>query len=444
MKLLPIIFAGGIFFSMQMSQSIADDYLDEFSQALTEGKVKASIRYRYEGADNKANELNKAKASTIRTRLGYETGELRGFSLYAEMEDIREVGDKKYNDGPGPTDRQDLKYDTVADPEETELNQAYIQFNRTNNDQTHLLIRHGRQRQKWDNKRFIGNVGWRQNEQTFDATHFQLESKKYDLRAMYTHQTNTHRIFGDQAGTAGDFKVSNDNFNINYSGLKCLSATGYYYLWEGEEPAANPGGFGEDDSRRTAGLRLTGNFKVSDSITIFGTGEYASQNDYKKAANFSSLDYTLLKAGFSLKTAIENLDPITIKASVETLEGSIDDGESFITPFATLHAFQGWADIFLGSAITGNYGAAGTAGIEDRYVSIGTGFFATKLLAVYHRYEPNDSDSAISKYGNEVNLLIARDFGKHYSIGAKYSDFNGDKEFREDTKKFWLWGGINF
>ena len=136
MKLLPIIFVGGIVFSMQMSQSIADDYLDEFSQALTEGKVKASIRYRYEGADNKANELNKAKASTIRTRLGYETGELRGFSLYAEMEDIREVGDKKYNDGPGPTDRQDLKYDTVADPEETELNQAYIQFNRTNNDQT--------------------------------------------------------------------------------------------------------------------------------------------------------------------------------------------------------------------------------------------------------------------------------------------------------------------
>lgn len=430
-------------FCMQTSTTIADDHLDEFTKALTEGNVKANVRYRYEGVDDDSNTRDKAKASTIRTRLGYGTGSFHGFSAYAEMEDIREVGSKKYNDGPGPMDDDDMEYDTVADPQETELNQAYLQYSNAY-EETSLLIRHGRQRQKWDNDRFIGNVGWRQNEQTYDATHIQVESKEYGIRAMYSHQTNVNRIFGDQAGTPGDFNVSNNNFNINYSGLKYLDATGYYYLWESDEPAANGGGFGEDDSRKTVGLRLKGKFPISDSVTIFGTGEYASQQDYKDADDFSSLDYTLLEAGLSFKTGVENLAPITIKAGIETLEGSIDDGESFITPFATLHAFQGWSDVFLGSGITGVYGAAGTAGIEDMYFSIGTSFFGTKLLAVYHEYEPDDSDSVVSDYGDEINLLAVRKFGKHYSLGAKYADFNGDNDFRDDKKVFWLWGGINF
>ena len=443
MKLLQIAFSGCFIIHIQTGIAIADDYSDTFTKALTQGEVKASVRYRYEGVNDDGNTLDKAKASTIRTRIGYGTKNFHGLSVYAEMEDIREVGNKKYNDGPGPADKYDLKYDTVADPEETELNQAYIQFVHAYKDSS-LLIRHGRQRQKWDNDRFIGNVGWRQNEQTYDATHIQLESKKNGLRAMYSHQTNVNRIFGNQAGTAGDFNVSNHNFNVNYSGLKYLDATGYYYLWESDEPATNSGGFNQDDSRKTIGLRLKSKFPVSDSITILGTGEYASQSDYKDADNFGSLAYTLLEAGFSFKTHIENLAPITIIAGLEKLEGSIDDGESFITPFATLHTFHGRADVFAGANTTGVYGPAGTAGIEDMYFSIGTRFFGTKMMAVYHQYEAEDDDSAISGYGDEINLLAVKAFGKHYAIGAAYSDFNGDNDFRKDTKKFWLWSEINF
>ena len=441
MKLLKIALSSCLLLGMQVNYVIADDHVDEFTKALTGGKIKANGRYRYEGVDDDSNDLKKAKASTVRTRLGYETGSFHGFSVFAEMEDIREVGKKKYSDGPGPMDEEDMEYDTVADPQETELNQAYIQFSNAYED-TSFLIRHGRQRQKWDNDRFIGNVGWRQNEQTYDATLVTVESKKYGLRGMYSHQTNVNRIFGDQAGTAGDFNVTNNNFNINYSGLKYLDATGYYYLWEGDEEVNLL--FGEDDSRKTLGLRLKGKFPVSDSVTLLGTGEYASQDDYKDADDFSSLNYTLIEGGASFKTGIPNLAPITIKAGMETLEGSIEDGESFITPFATLHAFQGWADVFLGSGISGVYGAAGTAGIEDTYFSIGTKFYGVKLLAVYHDYEAEDSDSMINDYGDEINLLAAKKFGKHYSVGAKYADFNGEDDFRDDKKVFWLWGGINF
>lgn len=443
MKLLRIVLTGCIIFCMQTSTTIADDHLDEFTKALTGGKVKANVRYRYEGVDDDSNTLDKAKASTIRTRLGYETGSFHGFSVFAEMEDIREVGDKKYSDGPGPMDEEDMEYDSVADPEETELNQAYIQFSNAYED-TSLLIRHGRQRQKWDNDRFIGNVGWRQNEQTYDATHIQVESKKYGLRAMYSHQTNVNRIFGDQAGTAGDFNVTNDNFNINFSGLKYLDATAYYYLWEGDETVNQL--FGNLDSSKTLGLRLKGKVPVSDSVTLLATGEYASQDDYEDAPSRSAVDYTLLEGGVSFKTGIANLAPITIKAGMETLEGDIDDGVSFVTPFATLHAFQGWADVFLLSGINGVYGGQ-TAGIEDTYFSIGTKFFGTKLLAVHHSYEPDDSASTFGDYGTELNLLAAKKFAKHYTVGLKYADFNEKDDYRGgdgDVTKFWLWGQINF
>ncbi len=445
MKLLTIALSSTLLLGMQSNFAFADDHLDEFTKALTGGKIKANVRYRYEGVDDDSNDLDKAKASTIRTRLGYGTGSFHGFSVYAEMEDIRKVGKKKFSDGPGPIDDGDGEYDTVADPQETELNQAYIQFSNAYEDSS-FLIRHGRQRQKWDNDRFIGNVGWRQNEQTYDATLLSAESKKYGLKAMYTHHTNVNRIFGDQAGTAGDFNVTNHNFNVNYSGLDYLNATGYYYLWEGDEEVNQL--FGDLDSRKTLGLRLKGNYPVSESVKLLGTLEYASQDDYKDGQGISgqdidSLSYTLFEVGASFKTSMA---PITVKAGIETLEGDVDDEASFITPFATLHAFQGWADVFLGSGITGVYGGQ-TAGIEDTYFSIGTKLYGTKLLAVYHSYEPDDSDSTFSDYGTELNLLAVKKFAKHYTVGLKYADFNEKDDFRGgdgDVTKFWLWGQINF
>ena len=446
MKLMPILLSACAACCLQAfsTVSLAGTHLDEFTGALTGGKTKLSARYRYEGVDDEANMRRQARASTLRTRLGYGSADFHGFSVYAEMEDIRRIGKKRYADGPGPADKYDTRYDLVPDPKETELNQAYLQFKHATASAA-FLIRHGRQREKWDNDRFIGNVGWRQNEQTYDSTYIKAESEQYAVRAMYSRQTNVNRIFGDQAGTAGDFNVTNDNFNIRYSGLKYLDISAYYYLWESDEPATNAGGFGKDDSRKTAGIRLTGKLPVSDTLTLSATGEYASQDDYKDAASFSALDYALLEAAVSVTTGLENVAPVTLKAGFETLEGSISQGESFITPFATLHIFQGWADVFLLSGITGMYGGQ-AAGIEDLYFAISTSVYGTKLVAAYHRYEPEDSASKYDEYGSEINLAAIKKFAEHYTLGVKYADFDAKDGFRNNKDKsvFWLWGEINF
>lgn len=52
-------------------------------------------------------------------------------------------------------------YAVVPDPEATEINQAYLSYSSI---PLASNVKWGRQRLILDNARFIGNVGWRQNE----------------------------------------------------------------------------------------------------------------------------------------------------------------------------------------------------------------------------------------------------------------------------------------
>jgi len=429
-----------LFTQLSFGNVFADEPVDAFTKALTSGKLKFNARLRYEEVDDNVSGRKDGELLSIRSRLGYETGDLYGFKTYIEMEDIREVASvDDYNSGPGGNGQTD--YAVIPDPEETELNQLYLQYAKDFGSSS-LMLRHGRERQKWDNDRFIGNVGWRQNEQTYDGTSLVYALKDLGLTFRYAHHTNVNRIFGDQADTIGDYNVDSDNFNLNYSGLKFLNASAYYYDWDSDEPATNPGGFSEINARETYGLRTLWNFPLGASTKILATAEYASQDDQGDTPNFSSLDYTLLEAGLAFK--LGSL-PLTVKIGQETLEGDVDDGQSFITPFATLHAFQGWADVFLGSGITGQYGGQ-AAGIEDTYFSVGTSLFGTKLVAVYHEFEPDDSASTFGEYGTELDLLAVKKFAKHYAVGLKYADFESEDGFNgdNDVSKLWLWGQVNF
>lgn len=126
---------------------------DTFTKMLTEGKVSADFRLRYENVDQD-NALKNADALTLRSRLGYTTGDFLGFSAMLEFEDSREVGVDNYDDGLG----SNPKYSAVTDPETTELDQGFVQYHNWGG-----TARLGRQVITLDNQRFVGDVGWRQD-----------------------------------------------------------------------------------------------------------------------------------------------------------------------------------------------------------------------------------------------------------------------------------------
>lgn len=77
--------------SLSVSAMADEDWYD----ILSNSKAWADLNLRYEGVDQD-NALDDASALTLRTRLGFQTGSLNGFSFTAEVEDSRIVmGDRK-------------------------------------------------------------------------------------------------------------------------------------------------------------------------------------------------------------------------------------------------------------------------------------------------------------------------------------------------------------
>lgn len=388
---------------------------DSFYEALSGGKVGFSARLRYEDV-SQDNALDDADALTLRTTLSYKTGAFHGFSGFAEIEDVTDLVDD-YHEFPqtGPKE-----YSVVADPDGTEVNQAYLQYNGFDTE-----FKFGRQELTYRGApfhRFIGNVLWRQNHQSFDA--FTVQNKSVEnLTLSYAYIDEVHTIFGDDLDAGlikdGDIAMDSHLFNIQYTGLPIGKLEAYAYLLDYEDAADD-----NANSRATYGLRLNGAQPLNDDWKVIYTAEYATQDDYADG-EIDEQGYYLGELGFKYKGWLA-------KVSYELQEG--DGTFSFRTPLGTNHAYQGWADQYLTTP---------TAGLEDIYVTVVGKVLGAKLIVSYHDFE---TDEGSVDAGNELDILLAKKFAKHYTVGVKYADFDaGDASLgKVDTEKFWLWGQVKF
>jgi len=392
---------------------------DTLTDALTGGKASANLQYRYEDVRTGAAAANTATAHTVRLRLGYETATFNGFGAMVEAESTRDLGNKKYNS----LNPVDARYAVVQDPEVTEINQAYLSYSGMAN----TTVKFGRQRIKLDNDRFIGNVGWRQNEQTFDA--FTLVNKSLPSTTITAgYITNVNRVIGDGV-TGGNAPMSSPIFNVSYKGWSFAEIVGYAYMLDYTITA--PYAANATNSSDTYGLRLNGSTAMGGNKLLY-TAEFAEQRSaHGNTVNYKT-NYTLLEGG------VDVTNIAVFKLGYEVL-GS-DTGlanTQFKTPLATLHAFNGWADMFLTTP---------TNGLKDTYVSANTKLAGINLGAVYHDYSADVTTATINDLGSEWNLVASKTFDKNYTLGLKYADYSrGDVAAGYvDTKKTWLWGEFKF
>lgn len=367
---------------------------DTFADSITAGDGGLIFRYRFEHVDQDGLP-DDANASTLRTRLNYKTLPYNGFSFFVEVDDVSYLGDTRFrntrNTKPG--------FPVVADPRGTAFNQFYVDY-----DTEAALFRLGRQRVNLDNQRFVGGVGWRQNEQTYDA--FSFLTKSFDeVTVLYAYVDEVQRIFGPDSGTPaksveGDTHLLNVAFDLESNGKLTL----YHYSLDLDDAFSL--------SAKTSGVRYTNTFDFASGTTL--TAEYASQGDHGDNPTSFDADYYLLDIGVAF-------DKAGLTLGYEVLEGDDAPGEAFRTPLATLHKFQGWADKFLTTP---------DAGIEDAYIGIKYGKFAL----TWHDF---DAEANSSSWGSEVDVSFAHTFNDHYSILLKYADYDAD-DHATDTRKAWL------
>jgi hypothetical protein len=73
-------------------------------------------------------------------------------------------------------------------------------------------------------------------------------------------------------------------------------------------------------------------------------------------------------------------------------------------------------------------------------VSLDSKILGIKVMGVYHDF---DDDTGSVDYGQEYDFVVAKKFGKHYKLVAKYAYYDADN-FATDTQKIWLLGNISF
>jgi hypothetical protein len=359
------------------------------AMAETEAKTTLDMNLRYENVDQN-NTLKDASALTLRTRLNYTSASYKGFTGVVEFEDSRVIaGVDDYNN----TNGEGGAYSVIADPESTELDQAYVQYKHDK-----FTAKIGRQVITLDGHRFVGHVGWRQDRQTFDAATFKYVDGK--LAAQYSYISKRNRIFAE----AKDVDAKDHLLNVSYK-TSIGKAVGYYYSLEADAAGS--------ESMDTYGVSLTGS---KDKFTY--AAELATQS-----FGDADADYIKLEGGY-------NFGKVTAKLGYEVL-GSDDGAYGFSTPLATLHKFNGWADQFLGTP---------ASGLEDVYVSLSGKAAGGKWVVAYHDFS---ADEGSADLGDELDLLYAKKFGKNYSAGIKYAMYSAG-DIKVDTDKLWVWVGAKF
>lgn len=372
-------------------------------------KPYVDARYRLETVDQDGLPRN-ATASTLRIKAGIITDEWNGFSARVEAEAISNVGNENFND----TLNGKTQFPAVADPEDVVLNQAYVRWRR----EGIVDAKAGRQTVNLDNQRWIGSVGWRQNDQTMDAALATVTPVK-GFSATYGYSWRVQRIFGPDS-PRGTFR--NNDIHIiraSYDAPIIGKITAYAYLLDiPNAPAA---------SSQTYGVSLVGKQDLGGAKLIY-TAEYARQSDYGPNPANVRHDYLLFEPGLAI-------GPVTAKIGLERLEG--DGNTALQTPLATLHAFNGWADKFLNTPANGLRDIYGDIVIKPNGPKWLKG---TTFRALYHDYKSTQGNL---DYGQEWNFLIAHSFGKHLSISLKYADYSSDG-FATDTEKFWFTTQLKF
>ncbi len=348
--------------------------------------LDARLRYEFSNVEGFAH----GNGLTLRARPGLESREWHGFSALVEGEFTGAAIDDYHGGAPGASPFDPTK-SLIADPENVELNRALLQYQGFD---TTVVV--GRQRIIYNNAAFIGNVGWRQNEQTYDALSLAYESD-FGFKASYAWIGQVNRIFGARAdGTFSNASANIHLLNATYTGCENFTLSGYAYLMDFQETALN--GFDNNTYGMFVGTPVAG---------LNTHAEIAVQTDAGPGNDLTAL-YLHLNAS---KTIGKN----TLKIGVEQL----DNG--FQTPLATLHGTNGFADTTDGLRAAGT-----TGGLTDNYISLTTGLpWELKWTNVAHFIGNNNIST---DFGFGFDSLLVKKFNDSFSATAMLGYFDSNDE----------------
>ena len=276
------------------------------------GKFELQWRLRAEAVDDAALARD-SNATTLRTRVAWSSPARAGWQAAIELDDVRALDrDAYFSTVDGPPDRP-----VIADPVGTNLNRAVLEYKRRDFD---LAL--GRQRLTLDDQRFVGNVGWRQNEQTYDGAALRWRPlAKTELTLAWI--GNVNRIYVGQvlyipcsgsttSGSVGyiiltytpsptSAVIYNYNYLTPYQRVEENLKTNEYDIWRNEVynetvavayPNIAQKQYTECNQCQSVAMSLASN-EVVKAATLSEEGRGANHYECKACGHHRQVDYTI-------------------------------------------------------------------------------------------------------------------------------------------------------
>jgi len=260
-----------------------------------------------------------------------------------------------------------------------------------------------------DNHRFIGNVLWRQNHQTFEAIRADFTGIE-NLKFSYAFIGRQHTV------TGASLPMGTSYLGIAYTFGPIGTLKGYGMILDYDQEAQL------HKNSVSYGAFFDGAAKLSDSLKLGYRLEVARQSDVNNPNDINA-DYVRADLGLTVSN-------VSFGIGYELLGGSPEDGQ-FNTPLATLHKFNGWADKFLSTP---------DHGLQDLYLTINAKLGAFTLVGMYHDFS---ADTGGFDWGTEIDAAVIWTAPWKQKISLKYADYNA-KEHATDTRKLWIWTSWGF
>ncbi|KPH66005.1 alginate export family protein [Novosphingobium sp. ST904] len=371
-------------------------------------KPIVEARARYEHVDQ--DDIDPAADAVILRVRGGATATTGAFSATVVGQGTLAVVDHYYDGLNGAAIRPQ-----VSDPQNIALYVAQLQYKAKG-----VTLTAGRQKIALDDERFIGNAGFRDNAQTFDAVRAELTPLK-GLKLDVSYAWSVRTIWGIDGHGARQQAVSGDNVFANLSYATPVGTfTGFAYLVDQDEAAVQ----GFRLSSQTYGGRFVGSHGFGKAAKLSWQASYARQYDWHNNPNSYHADYWLADAVLDVKGW-------KLNAGYEVL-GAADGTAltSFQVPLGTNFKFQGWTDKFLTTPANG---------LRDLYFGGGYGvkqlgpLSAVALQGTWHCF---DSDRLDQHYGNEVDIIASAKVART-TIALRYAHYDA-RQMAVDTDKYWI------
>ena len=268
-------------------------------------------------------------ALTLSARAAVEWTPSDWLSGLIEIEGVGGIIDE-FSDLPGPA----LSKPLIPDPDHFDINRLQLQADLGQGS----FVTLGRQTLRIDDQRFLGMAPFRQNTRSYDAV--RLSTRTQDTHTFQVgYIAKVNRPLGNRT-PLGEFE--SDSWFANANVQTPLGRVGVFHyaldLETGPETSRN-----RALSSQSSGIRFDGRYHRS-SLKFDLEASYAHQTDYADNPINYSADYYLV----DVKTFIANLE-----ANVRREVLGSGGAQAFQTPLASLHKFQGEADVFLSTPIDG-------------------------------------------------------------------------------------------